>query len=72
MNNIIASRAITNTMTIVIYEIDQHGEFVTFAWHDGNKADRKRKSAIRYNGSGKPYFMSNGQREFLSEYVRAN
>jgi hypothetical protein len=72
MADIIASKAITNTMAIVIYEIEPHGEYVVFAYHDGTKADRRRKSAIRYNGMGKPYFMTKGQREYLHEYIRVN
>lgn len=39
LTEIIASKAITNTMAIVIYEIEPHGEHVVFAYHDGNKPE---------------------------------
>ena len=70
LTEIIASKAITNTAAIAIYEIDSQGEYVTFAWCDGTKQGKKRKALIRHNGQGNPYFITAGRREYLSDYCK--
>lgn len=66
---IIASKAISNTAAIAIYEIEPHGEFITFAYCDGQKQGNKKRALIRYSSKG-AYFITAGHREYISEYVK--
>lgn len=66
---IIASKAISNTAAIAIYEIDKEGEFLTFAYCDGMKQGNKKRALIRHSSKG-AYFITAGHREYISEYVK--
>lgn len=69
----IAFKAWSNTGGIAIYEIvNGFEDYVVWRWeYMGSKNDRMHKSKVHYNSTnGRAYFLVNGRREFLDEYMR--
>lgn len=59
---IIASKVISNTASINIYEIDYH--FVSVGIND----NKPKKHKLYYNNKNQPYFNFRGHREYFFEY----
>lgn len=66
----IATKVICNFGGIGILAIDNYGDWVISGENYGNGFFRISQSQIRYNTKGKPFFMRQGRREYLSEYMK--
>jgi len=64
----IAIKPISNFGGIVILDID--GDYVVSAEDYGNGLLRKATAKVRYNAKGDAYFMRQGRREYISEFMR--
>lgn len=65
---IIATKPTCNWGGIVILEAND--EVVTSAEDYGNGLLRKATARVRYNLEGEPYFMRQGRREYLKDYMK--
>lgn len=65
----IATKCICNWGGIMIMDII-NGKQVISCEHYGDDYLRWSRSQIRYNAKGEPYFIRQGRREYLNEYMK--
>lgn len=69
----IATIGITNTMAVQILKIE-HGidDVIIFRWVTTESNGRVSRSKLRVDEAGMPYFVSFGNKLYLSEAIRNN
>lgn len=55
---------------ILIY--DANDDYIAYAWELNGERKNKRKSKVRYNREGNPYFISNNKRYYLNDFLKMN
>lgn len=66
----IAMKVVCNFGGIGILKIDDYGESIISGENYGDGFCRIAKAQIRYNSKGDAYFMRQGRREYLNEYMK--
>ena len=55
---------------ILIYGAND--DYIAYAWELNGERKNKRKSKVRYNREGNPYFISNNKRYYLNDFLKMN
>lgn len=55
---------------ILIYDADD--DYITYAWEVNGERKQMRKSKVRYNSIGNPYFVSYNKRHYLNDFLKTN